>query len=147
VGAFSKLRGSTPTGSTDLPKALLTPAIAAMSSDGDLNQAELFQLRNLVAINSRGIFASVHHDGLEELILSIMDELKEKGVNAATKEAAAQLSPRLRQMAYCFVTAVVLADGQIEERERTALMAIADLLELQTSQAVQILEVMAILLP
>jgi len=147
VGVSSKLSGRKPTESANIPKAVLTPAIAAMFSGGDLNQAELFQLRNLVAINSCGIFANLDHDGIEQLIHSIMDELKEKGTGPATKQAAAQLSPRLRQTAYCFVAAVVLADGQIEDGEQKALMAIANLLELQISQATQILEVMSVLLP
>ncbi len=42
---------------------------------------------------------------------------------------------------------MVLADGQIQGGEQEALMAIADVLGLQTSQAAQILEVMSILLP
>jgi tellurite resistance protein len=147
VGVSSKPSGSKSTESANIPKAVLTPAIAAMFSGGDLNHDELFQLHNLVAINSRGIFANLDHDGIGRLIHSIMDEIKEKGAGPATKQAAARLSPRRRQTAYCFVAAVFLADGQIEDDEQKALMAIANLLELQISQATQILEVMSVLLP
>lgn len=88
--------------------ALMAVAILAISSDGKLDDRELSLLERATASNK--LFSGVKkpRDYMGCIAAAIVD----KGRDAVLAEAAALLSPSLREAAYAWAVCMVSADGK-----------------------------------
>jgi uncharacterized tellurite resistance protein B-like protein len=135
---FSKLRSSTPPDEA-LPRAVMTPAVSAIMADGDMQAEEVSQLSNLCSFSP--VFAHIHPERLAEMVRELIAETMEKGGDTTLREAAASLSPRMSETAFCFVARIVMADGTITDEEEEALQKIAEILEVPAGTVAQIVDV------
>jgi len=101
MGLFSRKK------STDAPKrddaiarSVITPAVSVMVADGNVDASELAQLSNLCGFSP--IFMHYDSKALTEMVKSIIDTIQAKGHQGALSEAAAHLSPPLRETALTF---------------------------------------------
>ncbi|MEO1292281.1 MAG: tellurite resistance TerB family protein [Pseudomonadota bacterium] len=123
MGLFNKLRKASATADTsqqtNVARAVLTPAVSTMISDGDVNEAEKLQLINVCSFSP--IFFELDGPSFSKMIGSIIDEISANGHEAAIQKAAQGLSPKLRETAMCFALRIALADGVIEDGEKASL--------------------------
>ncbi|WP_176473940.1 tellurite resistance TerB family protein [Actibacterium ureilyticum] len=130
MGLFSKLRsggGAQGSEAYATAKAVITPAVLAMVADGSVDDAELIQIQNMCAFSP--IFLAIGADQTKKAIHEALDELKTKGAAAAIDASAQALSPKLRETALCFAIRVTLADGVLDEGEKTAIIGTAQRLD------------------
>ncbi|MEO1456316.1 MAG: tellurite resistance TerB family protein [Pseudomonadota bacterium] len=140
---FAKLRRATPPASEDIPRAVMTPAVAAIMADGEMQQEEVTQLSNLCAFSP--VFAHIEPKRLADMVRELIAEIMDTGGDTVLREASLKLSPELRETAFCFVVRVVMADGTVEAREKDALSRIADILQLEAGAVADIYRVIAML--
>lgn len=126
MGLFSKLRSSDAAQNNDAyvtAKAVISPAVLAMVADGSVDEGELIQIQNMCAFSP--IFHAIGAPETKRAIGEALDDLKTKGAAAVIDESAKTLSPKLRETALCFAIRVTLADGVLDEDEKTAIIGTA----------------------
>ena len=143
MGLFSKLRGAASKRDETIARSVLTPSVSTAIGDGELNEAELAQLGNVVAFSP--VFFEYDGKGLAELIKSIIEEIQANGHDATIGKAIAALSPALRETALCFAMRIALADGKIEDGEKASLAQTAAHMEIPLERFQQIFDVVAIM--
>lgn len=142
MGIFSKLRGA-PAVDTTLAKAALMPAVLTMIADGDIDDAEIFQLQNLCAFSP--IFTPVGPEKVAALIKELIDDLGKQGIAPLIQSSKALLSPPLRETAVLFAMRIALADGRIDAAEEKSLLALGQNFEIPEAQFMKMFEVVSIL--
>ena len=126
-----------------LARAVLTPAISTMVGDGEVNDAEMAQINNLIAFSP--IFFEHGPATITAYINYTIEQIAQKGHEATIKDAAAQLSQPLRETAMCFAIRMALADGKIEEGEKNSLAQTGHYMEIPPESFGKMLEVLAML--
>lgn len=100
-------------------RAVLTPAVSTMIGDGDVNDAEMAQLSNLIAFSP--IFGDHGPAAVSGFVNYIIETIRQNGHDETIKAAAAELPEALRETALCFAMRIALADGKIEDGEKASL--------------------------
>lgn len=126
-----------------IAQAILTPAIATMISDGEINKDEASQIANLCAFSP--IYEKVDHGLLDSMIEHGINEVIVHGGEMAVRRACGSLSPAMRETALCFAIRIAMADGTINDKERHSLVETAVLLDIHSEIFEQILEVVAMM--
>ena len=137
MARFSDLRAALkqePAFDTTIPRALLTPAVIASTADGEIDDAEILQLRNLIVFNPT--FHGMAEQDLDTLTNSIVDALMMDGREVVLKACVEALPGALYQTAFSFAVFVVMADGVLADREQSVLAEIAAAMNLRP-QAVE----------
>ncbi len=124
---FSQLRAST-NPETSIPRAVLTPAVVTIAADGNIDDAEIAQLNNLVSFSP--IFQGLSSDDLDDMTNSIMDDLLHSGAGQVIEASIQDMSPELRETAFCFAMRVAMADGVLDESEKNVLAGTAQQMQL-----------------
>lgn len=126
MGLFSKLRTGGAAQNSDAyvtAKAVITPAVLAMVADGSVDESELLQIQNMCAFSP--IFHAIGAEQTKRAIEEALNDLKTAGAAAAIDTCAKTLSPKLCETALCFAIRVTLADGVLDEGEKTAIIGTA----------------------
>ena len=124
-------------------RAVLTPAVSTMVGDGEVNEAELAQINNLIAFSP--IFFEHGPATVSAYIQHTIDQIAKKGHEATIRDAASQLSQPLRETAMCFAIRMALADGKVEEGEKNSLAQTGHFMEIPPETFQKMLEVLAML--
>ena len=124
-------------------RAVLTPAISTMVGDGDVNEAEIAQINNLIAFSP--IFFEHGPATVSAYIQHTIEQIAKNGHEATIKDAASKLSQPLRETAMCFAIRMALADGVIEEGEKNSLAQTGHFMEIPPETFGKMLEVLAML--
>ena len=142
MGLFSNLRKSaaTPTGDEAVAKAVIAMPLMVAAADGQIDQAEMAQITNMCTFSP--IFHAVGVETTQKLALACLETIKSTGSEALFTEAKAALSPQLAETALCFAIRTALADGVLEDSEKTMLMAMGQRLGVPEETFVKIFEVM-----
>ncbi|MEM9046466.1 MAG: tellurite resistance TerB family protein [Pseudomonadota bacterium] len=113
-----------------------------MIADGSISESEKAQLANMMSFSP--IYA--HHDAKQIVgcINEVLESLKGDPAQVLTGSAE-RLSPALRETALCFAIRIALADGHVDDGERTALIATAASMQIEPSSFGAIFEVMSML--
>lgn len=115
--------GPRPVKPLDLDEALIALFIGAMTANGHVAREELARAHHLIWSTKR--FRRKSGETVGRLI-DRMKRLLEQQEAAAVMAAAARTIPaRLRPSAFAIVTDLLLADGQIDARERRFLQRLA----------------------
>jgi len=139
---FSELRSSNTTRS-NIPHAVLAPAVATIASDGYIDDAEVAQLTNLVAFSP--VFSGLGAADLDDMTNAIMDDVTQKGAEAVIDTSAEVLSPALRETAFCFAMRVAMADGFLDEKEKDVLAGTAQRMQLSRETFENVLHVITMM--
>lgn len=126
-----------------LARAILAPALSAMTADEDVSDVELVQLANACSFSP--IFSEYDGETLLPLCETVMDDIAARGDTAVLADAAALLTPELRETAIAYAVRVVLADGLLRESEKHALSGIAAQFEIPDATFSAIVRVIAML--
>ncbi len=138
MGVFGKRKSAVAVRNDLIAKAVITPAVSTMVSDGNVSQVELAQLSNMCSFSP--VYFEFSQQELERMILEIMHEISSVGHHGAIQRAAVSLSPALRETALCFAMRIALADGVIEEGEKESLLITAATLQVDVQRFQQIFE-------
>ena len=133
----------TPQSTTQIARAVLTPAVSTMISDGDISDWELVQLSNVCSFSP--IFFEIDGDAMHGMVRAIIDEIRLQGHAETIKRAAVSLSPNLRETALCFALRVALADGRIDEGEKNSISQTGYFMDIEPAVFDQILAVVAMM--
>lgn len=126
MARFSELRASSFHEMT-IPRALLIPAVIAITADGEIGDAEVAHLRSLIAFNPT--FAGLSEKALDGMTNSILDDLLMDGRESVIAACVQALPERLHETALCFAVFVAMADGVLAEKEQDSLAEIATALK------------------
>jgi tellurite resistance protein len=142
MGLFDGLRGKN-TASLDLATAVMVPAVAAMLSDGSIEDEEVSQIRAICLLSP--LFRENSRDEDTDLILKAIKLVESHGAEDMCMRAAATLSPALRETAFAFATAMVMSDGHVGRKEEAVVDNLVQWLSLSQDRASAILSVIAVL--
>ena len=134
---------ATPQSTNQIARAVLTPAVSTMISDGDINDWELAQLSNVCSFSP--VFFEVDGDTMQGMVRAIIDEIRLQGHPETIKRAASSLSPKLRETALCFALRIALADGRIDEGEKNSISQTGYFMDIEPAVFDQILAVVAMM--
>lgn len=145
MGLFSSLRGAAATPSTaeTTARAVIAMPLMVAAADGRLDDAELHQILNMCAFSP--IFHAVGGQATQRIAQECLETIKAQGAEALFTQVQPGLSPKLVETAMCFAIRTALADGVLEESEKTMLMTMGQRLGLPEQTFVQIFEVMVML--
>lgn len=145
MGLFSKMRGGGEQNSTayDTAKAVISPAVLAMVADGSVDESELIQIQNMCAFSP--IFHAIGAPETKRAIGDALEDLKTKGAATAMDDCAKTLSPKLRETALCFAIRVTLADGVLDDDEKTAIIGTAQRLSVPPETFQKIFDVVVMM--
>ena len=143
MAIFGKRKSAASVRNDMVAKAVITPAVSTMVSDGSVSQVELSQLANLCSFSP--IYFNYTQPEVERLIAEILQEIASYGHHAAIQRAGASLTPALSETALCFAMRIALADGIVEEGERNALALTAQTLGIHPDTFGKILEIVAMM--
>ncbi|MEM6354567.1 MAG: tellurite resistance TerB family protein [Pseudomonadota bacterium] len=115
-----------------LQKNVLTPAVSTMIADGDIDRLEHGLLYDLVPFSP--LFAGIDRREIAALEHAIVERIDAVGHTAAIEEAAAALSPALRETALCFAMRVAFVDGNADPGEIKSLETMARTMKLTDTE-------------
>lgn len=142
MALFSRLRGGSAPDTT-IARAVLAPAVLTMAADGRIDDSETMQITNLCMFSP--IFAPLGGKVVADLIKSILQDLGKRGADAVITECGQTLSPALRETAFCYAMRVAMADGVLDEAEKTVLGGTASRLMLDEATFGKIVDVVAMM--
>ncbi|MEM9344543.1 MAG: tellurite resistance TerB family protein [Pseudomonadota bacterium] len=145
MGLFSNLRKATNGVDTAeaTAKAVLSMPLMVAAADGQIDDAEIHQILNMCAFSP--IFHAVGAERTHKLAEEAVAVLKTKGAEALFTDVKDALSPNMVETAMCFAIRTSLADGRLDESEKTMLIAMGQRLGLPQDTFVKIFEVMMML--
>lgn len=142
MGLFSKLRGRGAPEDLNIGTAVMIPMVAAMLSDGSIDEDEVVQIRSICLVSP--IFANNSRDKDTEIILRAIRMVEDEGAKITCGKAANVLSPALRETALAFAVLLVMADGHIGQKEEQLIDNLVSWLSVDGDRAEIIVEVAAL---
>lgn len=124
-------------------EAFAAIALAAVSWDGVLSSAGARSLRH--ALDYRQPFRTYDEAQMVRLMDTLLSDLRSKGSQHLTVEAAAVLSPTQRATAYATATEIMRSDGPLQADECNILGNLAEVLELDAELTAAVGRVMDVL--
>ena len=144
MGLFSSLRKASSAGTQELTaKAVIAMPLMVAAADGRIEKSELDQVMNMCAFSP--IFHAVGGKRTMDLAEECLNTIKSRGSETLFTEVQATLSPKMIETAMCFAIRTALADGHLDDSEKTMLMAMGQRLGLPEDAFVKIFEVMIML--
>lgn len=123
-------------------EAFLGILLATAAADGDIADEEVNQIT--IPINRMKLFASASGDDVKKMVEKILKNLKKDGPDAVMDKCVQALPKELHGTVFAWACEVVLADGVVENEEKTMLEKLQKKLELPASEAKEIVRVMII---
>lgn len=111
-------------------KGVMTIVVAAIKADGDISDDEVTRLRSMCA---RSPIFSSNSSAEDDAVISFADNVTTQLKQEAIDEAAAALTPELRETAFAFATEIVLADGIVGDAEDKFISMLAQKLGISDS--------------
>ncbi|MCI4662145.1 MAG: tellurite resistance TerB family protein [Neomegalonema sp.] len=143
MNLYEKLRRSSIGRDDVIARAVLTPAVSTMISDGSVHDSELSQLTNLCSFSP--IFVPYDAQALSSLVQDIIGKIEAEGHDAVIAQAAEHLSPSLRETALCFAARIALADGRLDDGEKASLAQTGYHMQIPASIFEKVIEVVAMM--
>ena len=113
------------------------------AADGQLDESELIQITNMCAFSP--IFHAVGVETARAISAECLETIKTKGAEALFTEVQPALTPKMAETALCFAIRTALADGVLEDSEKTMLLAMGQRLGVPEDTFVKIFDVMIML--
>jgi hypothetical protein len=123
-------------------EALASIAMVAIAADGYMAEQEGQDMTMLLSRMS--LFSSYSSDALNYLFDLLLDRLKQEGPGILVSEAKAALSQELRETAFAIATDLVLSDRTVTPQEQAFLEDLYRILDIPSTTAQQIVQVMTI---
>jgi hypothetical protein len=123
-------------------EALASIAMVAIAADGYMAEQEGQDMTMLLSRMS--LFSSYSSDALNHLFDLLLDRLKQEGPGILVSEAKAVLSQELRETAFAIATDLVLSDRTVTPQEQAFLEDLYRILDIPSTTAQQIVQVMTI---
>lgn len=143
MGLFDKIRGQASRVTLDAQRAVMTVMVAAVKADGNIEDAEVAQIRSLCVWSP--IFARNSKEEDSALIVFADNFTADEGLEGALRKAGEALSTPLRETAFSFAARIAFADGYLGEKEKAFLSNLVPWLKIEEERARQIVEVVAIM--
>ncbi|MEL6481635.1 MAG: tellurite resistance TerB family protein [Pseudomonadota bacterium] len=132
MNLMDRLREAGRLSDTTLQKNVLTLAVSTMIADGDIDRLEHGFLYDLVPFSP--LFAGIERREIASIEAAIVERIDAVGHTAAIEEAAAALSPALRETALCFAMRVAFVDGNADPGEIRSLETMAAFMKLSNDE-------------
>lgn len=123
-------------------EALASIALVAIAADGYLADQEGQDMTML--LSRMALFSSYSKDAVHHLFDLLLTRLKTEGPGVMVDQAKAVLSQDLRETAFAIATDLVLSDRTVTPQEQAFLEDLYRILEIPSSLAQQIVQVMTI---
>ncbi|HEX8301477.1 tellurite resistance TerB family protein [Sphingomonas sp.] len=143
MGLFSSLMGSAAVPTLDKSTAVMIPMVAAMTSDGDIDDDEIRQIRSICVWSP--IYAHNSMDQDTDIILRAIRMIKDLGAEAMCVRAGELLSPALRETAFCFAVRLAFADGFVGTKEQDFVERLMGWLAVDPARAQHVVEVITMM--
>ena len=143
MAIFGKKMSASASRNDTVARAVLVPAVSTMVADGEVSQVELDQLSNVCGFSP--IFFKYTQDEMLGMIREIIDEISQSNVPTVVKKATKDLSPPLRETALCFAMRIAVADGRLDENEKSVLAGTASVMGISQEKFGVIFEVVAMM--
>jgi len=123
-------------------EAFLAVALATSAADGHIAQSEVHEIISYV--NRMRMFESYSGEQMQKLFDRLLRILKASGPGALVTKAKDVLPHELRETAFACAVDIALADGVLEESEKTLLEDLQQALNVPENIAATIVQVMMI---
>lgn len=134
-------RGATPR--FDTPSAVMTMMVAAMMSDGRIEDDELLQIEAICLTSP--LFERNSRTDNRRLIMGAARLVEDHGTEKACRLAGDALTPALRETAFTGAAQVIFSDGYIDALEREIMSAMADWLGIEAGRARALVELASVM--
>lgn len=145
MGLFSNLRKSaSPSTQEATAKAVISLPLIVAAADGKLEESELHQIMNMCAFSP--IFHEVGAETTQRLAKECLDEIvSDGGAGRLFAQAHNVLTPQLVETTMCFAIRTALADGHLDENEKTVLIGMGEKLGLSEGTFMKIFDVVVMM--
>lgn len=123
-------------------EAFTAISLVAIASDGYLSQQRADDIDS--ALSRLKIFANCSSDAIAQIFDKLLGILREDGFNVLFNTAKESLPQHLRESAFAVATDLVLSDSVVTEEERNFLNDLHQALNIDSSTATKIIEIMTI---
>ena len=141
LGLFADMFGGRSPGPLDLQTAVMIPIVAAMLADGRVDEDELLQIEMLCTTSP--LFFRNSSAENERLIVRATRMIEDRGAEKMCRQAAAALSPELRETAFVHAAKMVYLDSGQSERE--AIEDLTSWLSIATVRARVLIDVVSVM--
>lgn len=117
-------------------------ALISIASDGELAPEENIAMAQ--ALSRMKLYEGWSKEQYAALFKRITTVLRRIGMTGLLGEAAKSITPELKETAFAVASDLTLADGAVEETERTFLKHLQETLGIAEDRAAKIIEVMVI---
>lgn len=144
MGLFDKVFQSTTSGEEQLTQqeAFAAVALAIAGSDGCVSTAEWDGI--VTYIRRLSIYDNFSSPAFDKLFDKLFTKLKKDGPGSLVDAAKDGLGDELKLTAFACAVDIALADGVLEDEEKSIINQLAEALQIPDNTAVSIIEVMII---
>lgn len=143
MGLFDKIFQTAPEESKlTQQEAFAGIAVAMAGADGSIAESEWAGIVNY--IRRLRLYDNFSGPAFDKLFDKLFKILKKNGAGALVKASADALSDDLKLTAFACAVDIALADGVLEEEEKTVINQLAESLSIPEKTAISIIEVMII---
>lgn len=143
MGLFDKIFQAAPEESKlTQQEAFAGIAVAMAGADGSIAESEWAGIVNY--IRRLRLYDNFSGPAFDKLFDKLFKILKKNGAGALVKASADALSDDLKLTAFACAVDIALADGVLEEEEKTVINQLAESLSIPEKTAISIIEVMII---
>lgn len=125
----------------DPQRAVMTIVISALAADGEVDDEEVARMRSMCARSP--LFARNSNQEDDRVIDFALGCIRQLG-QGSLSQAAAALSPALRETAFAFAVEIVMADGQVGPQEESFIDELSRTLAIDDGLARAVIAVTAI---
>ena len=123
-------------------EACATFALVAIAADGYMTNEEISSLT--ITLSRMQLFRSYSSDVMRRLFDKLLSQLQRSGRENLLKAAVQSLPHELHETVFAVTTDLVLADGEVTEEEENLLNYLYQILGIQETNAIKIIDVMVI---
>ena len=145
MGLFDKVFGKSEISAPEKfskQEAFLAVAVATSGADGHIAQSEIHEIANY--LNRMKMFEGYTGNQMQKIFDKLLQILKTQGPGGLIARAKGSLPENLRETAFACAVDIALADGVLEESEKSLLNDLQQSLEVPENIAVTIIQVMMI---
>ena len=144
MGLFDKVLGKKDEGPLSLKQdeAFAAVCVMAVAADGVVENDEVRRI--VMNLAGKKLFKGHRLDDLGNLLNDMAKQVQRRGTGPVMDAAKKSLPPELRETAFAMATDLVLADGDVDAKEKAFLEEFQKTLGIDDSLAVKIAEVIVI---
>ena len=141
MGLFDKAFGKKDEGALKLNEreALSAVCVLAVAADGVIEDAEVRRI--ITGLAEKKLFRGQRMEDLVRLLQDGAKNVQKRGAAAVIEAAKQALSPELRETSFVMAADLVLADGEVDDKEKKFLEDFQKALGISDELALKIIEV------